>query len=60
MARRRGVGIALTNQALADAASAGHRIATLTASGLGERLYRTLGFREYCRFREYVWRPTEG
>lgn len=56
MARRRGVGRALTYRALADAASAGHRIATLTASGLGESLYRTLGFKEYCRFREYVWR----
>jgi GNAT superfamily N-acetyltransferase len=58
MARRRGVGTALTVRALADASSAGHNIATLTASGLGARLYHALGFVEYCRFREYVWRPT--
>ncbi len=58
MARRRGVGTALTVRALADASLAGHNIATLTASGLGARLYHALGFMEYCRFREYVWRPT--
>jgi GNAT superfamily N-acetyltransferase len=58
MARRHGVGTALTKRALADAISAGHNIASLTASGLGARLYRALGFKEYCRLREYVWRPS--
>ncbi len=58
IARRRGVGTALTVRALAEASSAGHSIASLTASGLGARLYRALGFVEYCRFREYVWRPS--
>jgi GNAT superfamily N-acetyltransferase len=58
MARRQGVGTALTKRALADAISAGHNIASLTASGLGARLYRALGFKEYCRLREYVWRPS--
>jgi ribosomal protein S18 acetylase RimI-like enzyme len=57
MARRQGIGTALTKHALADASSAGYSIASLTASGLGARLYRGLGFKEYCRFREYVWRP---
>ena len=38
-ARRQGVGTALTNCALRDASSAGHTIASLTASGLGVRLY---------------------
>src|SRR5438309_8377810 len=32
-------------------------IASLTASGSGARLYEAIGFKEYCRFREYVWRP---
>jgi hypothetical protein len=33
-------------------------VATLTASELGARLYGSLGFKEYCRYREYVWRPS--
>jgi ribosomal protein S18 acetylase RimI-like enzyme len=57
MARRQGIGTALTKRALADASSGGYSIASLTASGLGARLYRALGFKEHCRFREYVWRP---
>jgi GNAT superfamily N-acetyltransferase len=57
MARRVGVGTALTKRALDEASSAGYSIASLTASGLGARLYEALGFNEYCRFREYVWRP---
>jgi GNAT superfamily N-acetyltransferase len=57
-ARRHGVGTALTRRALAEASSAGHSTASLTASGLGARLYEALGFNEYCRFREYVWRPS--
>lgn len=58
IARRQGVGTALTRRALTDARAAGQGIASLTASGLGARLYRALGFNEYCRFREYVWRPS--
>ena len=57
-ARRQGVGTALTNRALRDASSAGHTIASLMASGRGARLYGALGFKAYCRFREYVWRPS--
>jgi GNAT superfamily N-acetyltransferase len=60
LARRLGVGTALTKRALAEARSAGHSIATLTASGLGARLYEAMGFKEYCQFREYVWRPSSG
>jgi len=55
--RRQGIGTALSLRALADARSAGYSIATLTASELGARLYIALGFKEYCRYREYVWRP---
>jgi len=58
IARRQGVGTVLTRRALADARSAGHSVASLTASGLGERLYRAHGFEEYCRLREFVWRPS--
>ena len=59
-ARRQGVGTALTRRALAEASSAGHSTASLTASGLGARLYEPIGFNEYCRFREYVWQPSSG
>ena len=55
--RRQGVGTALSLRALEDARSAGYRVATLTASELGAYLYKALGFNEYCRYREYVWRP---
>ena len=55
--RRQGIGTALSVRALLDARSAGYRIASLTASDLGTRLYGALGFKEYCRYREYVWRP---
>ena len=58
VARRQGVGTALTRRALADAKAAGQRIASLAASGVGALLYEALGFKEYCRFREYVWRPS--
>ena len=57
--RRRGVGTAISVRALADAQSAGYGVATLTASELGARLYGSLGFKEYCRYREYVWRPSK-
>src|SRR2546421_9099842 len=36
----------------------GANIASLTASGPGALLYGDLGFKDYCRFREYVWRPS--
>ncbi len=55
--RRQGVGTALSVQALEDARSAGYSIVSLTSSQLGARLYEALGFKEYCRYREYVWRP---
>ncbi|HEV3097207.1 MAG TPA: GNAT family N-acetyltransferase [Candidatus Dormibacteraeota bacterium] len=55
--RRQGIGRALSGRALTDARSAGYAIATLTASEPGARLYEALGFTEYCRYREYVWRP---
>jgi GNAT superfamily N-acetyltransferase len=57
--RRQGIGAALSVRALTDARSAGYGIATLTASELGARLYQALGFKEYCRYREYVWRPLQ-
>jgi GNAT superfamily N-acetyltransferase len=55
--RRLGVGTALSVAALDDARLAGYRMATLTASEVGAHLYDAIGFKEYCRYREFVWRP---
>jgi ribosomal protein S18 acetylase RimI-like enzyme len=53
-ARPQGLGAALTPRALADAQARGCTVAVLAASPLGLGLYRTLGFREHCRFSHYL------
>ena len=56
-ARRKGVGAQVTLQPLLDARSKGYRVGVLEASEMGCSVYRSLGFREYCRVCSYVWRP---
>jgi len=55
--RRRGIGAALTHQALRAAADAGCRTAVLTASPDGIGIYRRFGFRECGSVSTYVWSP---
>ncbi|MFJ6671503.1 GNAT family N-acetyltransferase [Actinosynnema sp. NPDC091369] len=55
--RRRGIGAAMTLAAVDEAASAGYRVAVLTASPLGIGTYRRLGFRECCLVSTYEWVP---
>jgi hypothetical protein len=56
-ARRKGVGAQVTLSPLLDARSKGYRVGVLEASEMGCSVYRSLGFREYCRVCTYVWRP---
>lgn len=55
--RGRGIGAALTVAPLLEARALGYRIASLQSSQMGYGVYERLGFREYCRFRQFVWRP---
>ncbi|MCX5477794.1 GNAT family N-acetyltransferase [Kaistia geumhonensis] len=56
-ARRRGLGAAVTNAALGEAARLGIATAVLGASEAGAALYRRLGFRDCCRLPIYEWQP---
>ena len=53
-ARRRGIGAALTLQALHEGRRRGLTHGVLQASELGLGVYERIGFREYCTFTPYV------
>jgi len=53
--RGRGIGAALTVAPLIEAREMGYRIGTLQSSVMGYGVYQKLGFREYCRLRQFVW-----
>jgi GNAT superfamily N-acetyltransferase len=53
--RGRGIGAALTVAPLIEARDMGYRIGALQSSVMGYGVYQRLGFREYCRLRQFVW-----
>ncbi|MGA7845671.1 MAG: GNAT family N-acetyltransferase [Thermoplasmata archaeon] len=53
-ARRRGFGMSMTLAALEDGRTLGYRSGVLTATTMGEPLYRHLGFRELYRLTQIV------
>ncbi len=55
--RRQGVGAAITLAAAREARDQGYRVAALTAAPMGITIYQRLGFRAYCAFSTYEWRP---
>jgi GNAT superfamily N-acetyltransferase len=53
-ARRHGVGAAITHAPMREAREHGYRYGILSASVMGESVYRRLGFVEYCRLETYL------
>lgn len=56
LARRRGIGAAVTLAALDEAKDLGYSSSVLGSSEMGYSVYRRLGFSQYCRIGLYEWR----
>lgn len=56
-ARGRGIGAAITLEAMRLAREAGATTAVLQSSEMGAGVYRSIGFEHYCDLTLYDWRP---
>lgn len=56
-ARRRGIGAAMTVEAMQAGRRLGYKVATLSASSMGRPIYARLGFRQVCDYPLYSWSP---
>jgi GNAT superfamily N-acetyltransferase len=56
-ARRKGIGALMTQYPLIQARSKGYKVGILQSSEMSLRVYRSLGFQEYCRIVSYRWQP---
>lgn len=54
--RKKGAGASMVSYALRFSQSLGYNIGVLQASDMGFNLYRRLGFKKYCEFKEYHWK----
>jgi ribosomal protein S18 acetylase RimI-like enzyme len=53
--QRRGIGALMTVGPLEVARARGYQLGVLQSSQMGYRLYRRLGFEDYCRIAIYLW-----
>lgn len=58
-ARRKGIGAHMTAQPLLQARARGYQVGVLEASEMGNNVYRSLGFEEYCRILSWRWAPEQ-
>lgn len=58
-ARRRGIGALMTLAPLREARMMGYKGAILHSSDIAVNVYRSLGFKEYCKIGQYLWLPEQ-
>lgn len=56
-ARRKGIGARMTDVPLLEVRALGYQAGILHASEMGEGVYLSLGFKEYCKIGQYIWSP---
>ena len=57
-ARGKGIGTAISLAPLIEAKQLGYQIAILHSSQMALRMYKNIGFKEYCKLEWYIWQPS--